>query len=59
MSVIVNMSRRDFLKAGVIAGGGLILGFSMPGAQNALGQALAGSGEGPVALNAFVRIGNR
>jgi isoquinoline 1-oxidoreductase subunit beta len=57
MSTIVNISRRTFLKAGAIAGGGLILGFSMPGSRKTLGQVLANSSPGPVTLNAFVRIG--
>ena len=57
MNKIINLSRRDFLKAGAVAGGGLILAFSMPGPQKSLGQALAGSEKGPVTLNAFVRVG--
>ena len=30
MSAIVNLSRRGFLKAGISAGGGLLLGFHVP-----------------------------
>jgi isoquinoline 1-oxidoreductase subunit beta len=55
MSGISNMSRRDFLKTGALAGGGLILCFSFP-----LGKALADTAGQPAALvqpNAFIRIG--
>jgi isoquinoline 1-oxidoreductase beta subunit len=50
MSAIQNISRRDFLKAGALLGGGLVLGVSLP--SSAPGK------EAPAAsLNAFVRIG--
>src|SRR6478736_1049605 len=53
MSDIVNLSRREFLRTGLLAGGGLVLGLhlSANGAEPA-------KKEGPFALNAFVRIGN-
>ncbi len=33
MSALYNASRRDFLKASALAGGGLVLGFTLPGAS--------------------------
>ena len=54
MSDIINISRRDFLKTGALAGGGLILGFSItPG--RSLPEAAAETGT--FAPNAFIRIG--
>ncbi len=53
MSGIVNISRRDFLKAGALLGGGLVLGVSIPSAAPAAKQAP----KAQAALNAFVRIG--
>ena len=48
MSEILNVSRRDFLRTGVLAGGGLVLGLHLPSlatgqppgkiARNALGN---------------------
>ncbi len=50
MSTIVNWSRRDLLKAGALAGGGLILGVHIP--------SLAAQQEpATFAPNAFVRVG--
>ena len=54
MSEIVNVSRRDFLRTGLLAGGGLVLGLHLP--SLATGQS-PGTKGGPFALNAFVRIG--
>jgi isoquinoline 1-oxidoreductase beta subunit len=54
MIEIINVSRRDFLKAGATVGGGLILGFSLPD-HLAFGQASGHSG-GSSMLNAFIRI---
>jgi isoquinoline 1-oxidoreductase beta subunit len=54
MSEILNVSRRDFLRTGLLAGGGLVLGLHLP--SPAGGQA-PGKKEGPFALNAFVRVG--
>jgi isoquinoline 1-oxidoreductase subunit beta len=54
MTEIVNVSRRDFLRTGVLAGGGLVLGLHLPAL--AAGQP-PGSKRGPYELNAFVRIG--
>ena len=48
------LSRRDFIKAGAVAGGGLVLGFFMPGANK-----FAAAAEAPkpaYAPNAFLRI---
>jgi isoquinoline 1-oxidoreductase beta subunit len=47
-------SRRIFLKAGLAAGGGLMLGFDLP----ALLSDAAAAGSSSFALNAFVRIGS-
>ena len=55
MNGIVNLQRRDFLKTGALLGGGLVLGFHLP-LQESQGQARAES-KGPIALNAFIRIG--
>ena len=48
--------RRDVLKRGLLAGGGLLLGFALPGAAR---RARAGDADAPPALppNAFIRIG--
>ncbi len=54
MNGIVNISRRDFLKAGALLGGGLVLGVSLP--SSAL-PAKQGAKAGIASLNAFVRIG--
>ncbi len=54
MNGIVNVSRRDFLKAGALLGGGLVLGVSL--SSNAL-PAKQGAKAGVMSLNAFVRIG--
>ena len=52
MSEVVNLSRRGFLKAGALAGGGLVLGVYLPG-PGAAAQEKASS----FMPNAFVRIG--
>ncbi len=54
MSEIVNCSRRNFLRTGLLAGGGLVLGLHLPAL--ATGQRPDPKGE-PFALNAFVRVG--
>jgi isoquinoline 1-oxidoreductase beta subunit len=53
MSAIVNLSRRGFLKAGISAGGGLLLGFHTPGFSR---TALAASAAAQATLNSWVRI---
>jgi isoquinoline 1-oxidoreductase beta subunit len=54
MSEILNVSRRDFLRTGLLAGGGLVLGLHLP----ALADSSKSSNEaGPFTLNAFVRVG--
>ncbi len=55
MSEIINVSRRDFFKTSVLAGGGLILGFSLP-LRRSFSETAERPGA-PVALNAFIRIG--
>ena len=46
------MRRRTFLKAGAATGGGLLIGFHVPGAARGAEAAAA-----PVKLNAFVKVG--
>ncbi len=52
MRATINRDRRTFLKAGTAAGGGLAIGFYLPGAAR-VAEAAAGEAK----LNAFVRIG--
>jgi isoquinoline 1-oxidoreductase subunit beta len=52
MTEILNLSRRDFLKTGAAAGGGLVIGLYLP-----LGNRIANAQEKVFAPNAFVRIG--
>src|SRR3989449_5665173 len=54
MNVIVNCSRRSFLKSSALAGGGLILGVYLPGLRNSVRAADQPSSA--ITLNAFVRI---
>jgi len=53
MNRTVKISRRDFLKTGVMVGGGLVLGFSISGAV----PAAAGKAKQSFSQNAFIRIG--
>src|SRR5262245_14524606 len=55
MNAIVNLSRRNFLKTGALAGGGLILGVHLP--ELARGAEARTDGASAFPLNAFVRIG--
>jgi isoquinoline 1-oxidoreductase beta subunit len=55
MSGVLNLSRRNFLKTGLLAGGGLLLGVSIP-ARGAQGAVASPSSETFVP-NAFLRIG--
>jgi isoquinoline 1-oxidoreductase beta subunit len=52
MNAILNPKRRTLLKAGAAAGGGLVIGFYLPGTTG-----VAEAAAGPAKLNAFVRIG--
>lgn len=54
MSEIIHPSRRDFLKAGAAMGGGLLIGFYLPGRGR---FAEAGQASKTFAPNAFIRIG--
>lgn len=54
MEALVAISRRNFLKVGAAAGGGLIIGFCLPGVTR---FANAARKEQAFAPNAFVRIG--
>ena len=53
MENVQNQSRRDFIKAGAVAGGGLALGFYLPGK---MGSAQADAGGGYAMPNAWVKI---
>ncbi len=53
MSWIVNLSRREFCKTGALLGGGLVLGFNLPGGR---GLAEAADPAKTFAPNAFIRI---
>jgi isoquinoline 1-oxidoreductase beta subunit len=53
MSAIINLSRRGFLKAGISAGGGLLLGFHVPSSGR---LARAASEAAQTKLNSWVRI---
>jgi isoquinoline 1-oxidoreductase beta subunit len=55
MTDIFNVSRRDFLRTGLLAGGGLVLGLHLPALAKGQGP---GKKDGPFALNAFVRVGS-
>ena len=54
MNEVVNVSRRDFLRSGLLAGGGLVLGLHLP--TPTAGEERAKK-DGPFPLNAFVRVG--
>jgi isoquinoline 1-oxidoreductase beta subunit len=56
MENVQNQSRRDFVKTSAVAGGGLALGFYLPGK---MGSAQADGGGGSYAMpNAWVKVGN-
>src|SRR5947209_1983996 len=52
MNDILNLSRRDFLKTGAAAGGGLLIGLYLP-----VGNRIANAQQKTFAPNAFIRIG--
>ena len=54
MKEIVNMSRRDFCKSGVVLGGGLILGVYLPGSKANAEQLI--NDASTFIPNAFIRI---
>jgi isoquinoline 1-oxidoreductase beta subunit len=54
METIKNQSRREFIKSSAAVGGGLTLGFYLPGT---VGVALADAGGGTAMPNAWVKIG--
>ena len=56
MTGVVHLSRRDFLKNGILVGGGLMLGCYLPDGKHT-GEASAQSG-GTFMPNAFIRIGS-
>src|SRR5205807_3106674 len=54
MSEIINLSRRDFLKTGAALGGGLLIGFYVPGAVRSAKAVVIQENFEP---NGFIRIG--
>ena len=54
MSAIVNLSRRGFIKAGIAAGGGLLLGFHVPASRRCVLAATVRSEQ--ATLNSWIRI---
>jgi CO/xanthine dehydrogenase Mo-binding subunit len=56
MSEIVKLDRRDFLKLGAAAGGGLFLGVYLPGQGAETLEAATAHAIGPLQPNAFVRV---
>ncbi|MEJ1097330.1 MULTISPECIES: xanthine dehydrogenase family protein molybdopterin-binding subunit [unclassified Pseudoxanthomonas] len=57
MNAVTNNSRRNFLKAGAVMGGGLVVAFVVPGARRfANAQTPAAAAVAPFAPNAFLRI---
>lgn len=58
MNAVPTTSRRNFLKAGAVVGGGLVIGFVIPGVKRlALAQAAAAGTAAAFAPNAYLRIG--
>ncbi len=55
MSEIRKVTRRDFLKTGALAGGGLLLAFHLPSLDAAMA---AVSHQAPFIPNAFIRVGH-
>lgn len=59
MATVMQPSRRRFLKASALAGGGLVLGFFVPAARRYADAATAAAqAAGTFAPNAFLRIGS-
>ena len=53
MNTTLNESRRAFLKAGALAGGGFVIGYCIPGSA---GLAEAAGATTPITINPFVKI---
>ena len=59
MNAVTQPSRRRFLKTSALVGGGLVIGFVVPGAERfALGRTRTAAAAAGFAPNAFLRIGN-
>ena len=59
MNAVTQLSRRDFLKASAVVGGGLVIAFVIPGAKRfAFANPAAEAASTAFAPNAFLRIGN-
>jgi len=56
MSATTPLDRRSFLKTGVAAGAGLVIGFYLPGRREALAASRAGEAAASGMINAWVRI---
>ena len=57
MNAETSNSRRQFLKAGALVGGGLVIGFVIPGARRLSAQPAAAAAVASFAPNAYLRIG--
>ena len=57
MNAETSNSRRQFLKAGALVGGGLVIGFVIPGAKRLSAQPAAAAAVSSFAPNAYLRIG--
>ena len=59
MNAVTQLSRRDFLKASAVVGGGLVIAFVIPGAKRfAFANPAAEAASTAFAPNAFLRIGS-
>src|SRR5688500_5133842 len=58
MNAVPRLSRRDFLKASAVMGGGLVIAFVVPGAKRFAFANQAAEGATSFAPNAFLRIGS-
>jgi len=60
VNAVINSSRRDFLKASAVAGGGLVIAFVIPGGGRfaIAAPATEAAAPAPFAPNAFLRIGS-
>jgi isoquinoline 1-oxidoreductase subunit beta len=57
MNAMIDPSRRNFLRSSAVAGGALVIGFMVPGANRfALAQGEAAAAAAPFVPNAFLRI---
>jgi isoquinoline 1-oxidoreductase subunit beta len=57
-AAVINLPRRDFLKASALIGGGLVIAFVIPGAHRLASASPAAQAAAALTPNAFLRIGN-